>query len=268
MSTELVERKSSQVQIGSHGIIPTDINTVKAFAVHVARAPSFKRFNDESDALVAIVWGLEHGMSMAQSVQSLYTINGKVTPETEALKAIVIASGKASVIEGDFMRDDKGQVYGYRSHCKRKDGLIEQTYEFTVDDAKRAGLWEKAGPWKAYPKRMLMWRATAFNLRDVFPDVCQGVMSAEEATDTWGEVRETVATDINEPAASKIDDPLLGFDGAGETLDATVESETPEPVASSGPIPMTEAEIAHARLQEYRDAGEDPPADLLSSAGK
>jgi hypothetical protein len=54
---------------------------------------------------------------------------------------------------------------------------------FSVADAKRAGLWGKSGPWTQYPKRMLQLRARGFALRDAFPDVLKGLVTAEEAQD-------------------------------------------------------------------------------------
>ena len=52
--------------------------------------------------------------------------------------------------------------------------------EFSVQDAKRAGLWGKMSasgkptPWVLYPDRMLLFRARGFNLRDNFGDVLKG----------------------------------------------------------------------------------------------
>jgi hypothetical protein len=57
------------------------------------------------------------------------------------------------------------------------------TVKFSVEDAKRAGLWGKQGPWSAYPKRMMQMRARGFALRDAFPDVLKGLITAEEAED-------------------------------------------------------------------------------------
>jgi hypothetical protein len=54
---------------------------------------------------------------------------------------------------------------------------------FSVADAKRAGLWGKSGPWTQYPRRMLQLRARGFALRDAFPDVLKGLVTAEEAQD-------------------------------------------------------------------------------------
>jgi hypothetical protein len=53
------------------------------------------------------------------------------------------------------------------------------TRTFTSDDAKRAGLWQKPGPWSQYPKRMLTIRARAFALRDAFPDILAGLYIRE-----------------------------------------------------------------------------------------
>jgi hypothetical protein len=66
--------------------------------------------------------------------------------------------------------------------AKRK-GRTPVTAKFSVEDAKRAGLWAKQGPWSAYPKRMLQMRARGFALRDAFPDVLKGMITAEEAID-------------------------------------------------------------------------------------
>ena len=73
-------------------------------------------------------------------------------------------------------------------------------------DAKRAGLWTKAGPWQTYPRRMLQMRARSFALRDAFPDVLKGLISVEEALD-------------NHSGADQLPPP---------TIDATAELISPE----------------------------------------
>jgi hypothetical protein len=68
--------------------------------------------------------------------------------------------------------------------------------KFSVEDAKRAGLWGKQGPWSAYPKRMMQMRARGFALRDAFPDVLKGLITAEEAQDYPDEAKPKQARDI------------------------------------------------------------------------
>ena len=60
---------------------------------------------------------------------------------------------------------------------------LPTTRTFSQEDAKRANLWGKAGPWTAYPKRMLQMRARSFALRDSFPDALKGVGISEEVRD-------------------------------------------------------------------------------------
>jgi hypothetical protein len=66
--------------------------------------------------------------------------------------------------------------------AKRKN-RTEVISKYSVEDAKRAGLWNKQGPWTQYPKRMLQMRARGFALRDAFPDVLKGLITVEEAQD-------------------------------------------------------------------------------------
>jgi hypothetical protein len=72
-----------------------------------------------------------------------------------------------------------------------------------MEDAKRAGLAGKQGPWQQYPKRMLQMRARAFALRDVFPDVLRGVYVAEEAADMPPERDMGAAEIVKDQAAAK-----------------------------------------------------------------
>lgn len=60
---------------------------------------------------------------------------------------------------------------------------IPTVRSFSVDDAKKAKLWGKAGPWQDYPKRMLAMRARAFAIRDSFPDLLNGLGVVEEVQD-------------------------------------------------------------------------------------
>jgi hypothetical protein len=90
--------------------------------------------------------------------------------------------------------------------AKRK-GRKPVTARFSVEDAKRAGLWGKQGPWSAYPKRMMQMRARGFALRDAFPDVLKGMITAEEAQDYPSDVyrkRLSIRYKPNQPTRSTL----------------------------------------------------------------
>jgi hypothetical protein len=80
-------------------------------------------------------------------------------------------------IEGD------GEAMAAWCEAKRRGYEKPTVARFSVADAKKAGLWGKVGPWTQYPKRMLQLRARGFALRDAFPDVLKGLVTAEEAQD-------------------------------------------------------------------------------------
>jgi len=79
--------------------------------------------------------------------------------------------------------DGEGEQMVATCTAKRRGYAKATVARFSVADAKKANLWGKTGPWTQYPKRMLQLRARGFALRDAFPDVLKGLVTAEEAQD-------------------------------------------------------------------------------------
>ena len=128
------------------------------------------------NCLIAMQWGSELGLKPLQSLQNLAVINGRPALWGDAVIALVLASPVCEYV----VEEDDGKTAICR--VKRK-GAPEQVRTFSMDDAAKAGLAGKAGPWTQYPKRMRQMRARAFALRDVFPDVLRGMPIAEELQD-------------------------------------------------------------------------------------
>lgn len=128
------------------------------------------------NCLIAMQWGSELGLKPLQSLQNLAVINGRPALWGDAVIALVLASPVCEYVTED---DDGKTAY---CRVKRKGGP-EQVRSFSMDDAVKAGLAGKQGPWTQYPKRMRQMRARAFALRDVFPDVLRGMPVAEELQD-------------------------------------------------------------------------------------
>jgi hypothetical protein len=116
-----------------------------------------------------------------QSLQCIAVVNGRPTVWGDAALALVQSSTVceyvAEKVEGD------GEQMIATCTAKRRGYPEPTTVRFSVADAKKAGLWGKSGPWTQYPKRMLQLRARGFALRDAFPDVLKGLVTAEEAQD-------------------------------------------------------------------------------------
>ena len=130
-----------------------------------------------ANCLIAMQWGMELGLKPLQALQNLAVINGRPALWGDAVLAIVRSSPLCEYVN----ESDDGETATCR--VKRK-GEPEQVRTFSMDDARKAGLTGKQGPWTSYPRRMRQMRARAFALRDVFPDVLRGMPVAKELMDT------------------------------------------------------------------------------------
>lgn len=137
--------------------------------------------NRPGDIIVAIQMGGELGLSPIQSLQNIAVVNGKATVWGDSLLALCQQhpsyAGHEEFIEGE------GDTMKAICLVHRKGVAKPIRAEFSVQDAKDAGLWGRPGPWTQYKKRMLQHRARGFALRDSFADALRGIITTEEARD-------------------------------------------------------------------------------------
>lgn len=175
MSTQLTGIPQQSKQIG---LTPQNIDEALRLADMMAKSSIVPKDyqGNPGNILVAIQWGAEVGLPPLQAMQNIAVINGRPAIWGDAVLAIVRGSGLLESITEEITET------GATCTVQRR-GEPPTVRTFTVEDAKRAGLLGKQGPWTQYPKRMLQMRARAWALRDVFPDVLRGVSVAEEAQD-------------------------------------------------------------------------------------
>ena len=150
--------------------------------------------------LVAIQKGLEIGLSPMGALESIAVINGRASLWGDGMLALVQASPV-------YEWHDESQSTPQKGVCiiKRK-GHPEHRSEFSLEDAKRAGLLGKPGPWTQYTSRMLTLRARAFALRDKFADALKGLPMAEEAMDLPS--RDPITAEVATAQPSSLKDRL------------------------------------------------------------
>ena len=134
-----------------------------------------------NDVLVSMMWSHNLDVPFIQGIQGIACINGKPAIYGDMALAVVRKSGLLKDIKETVEKVDG--VLTARCEVTRKDQDSKVVSSFSWDDAVAAGLIGKQGPWKQYPKRMLQMRARGFALRDAFPDVLMGMITAEEASD-------------------------------------------------------------------------------------
>lgn len=191
MSSDLtIHRKQ-----GGGAILPENIDQTWRLATAVQKAGMAPRSLDTVEkVLVAMLHGMELGLTPMASVQSIAVINGTPCVYGDALLGIVRGSGLLEYIK-EWHENET-------AHCevKRKGEVEPVVRTFSQEDAKRAKLDTKRGPWTdGYAPRMRQMRARSWAIRDTFADVLKGVHSAEEVIDR-GEVRD-ITPQAPEPPA-------------------------------------------------------------------
>jgi hypothetical protein len=178
------------------GFAPATITEAIQFSEMLANSAMVPRAyqGKPQDIMVCVQWGYEIGLAPMQALQNIAVINGKPSVYGDAAMALVQASPVCEDVQEYF--EGEGTPNPVAVCVAKRKGRKEVVAKFSVEDAKRAGLWGKQGPWSAYPKRMMQMRARGFALRDAFPDVLKGLITAEEAHDYPDEAKPKQAKDI------------------------------------------------------------------------
>ncbi|WP_371763353.1 recombinase RecT [Massilia sp.] len=132
--------------------------------------------NKPGNVLVAVQTGAELGLKPMQSLQGISVINGRPSIWGDAMRALIISHP-----EFEDLHEDKQDTQCTVTLKRRGRTAVVST--FSMEDAKKAGLAGKSGPWQTAPRRMLQMRAFAFAARDLFADALKGIKSTEELRD-------------------------------------------------------------------------------------
>lgn len=222
------ETKEIQVQSSKGFMTPSSVKEGMELAAWIAKSDlAPKDYKDKpQNVLIAMQMGLEVGLSPMQAIQNIAVINGRPSIWGDSMLALCQAHPAFDGIDENESDDKRGVC------VVRRRGMEPQRREFSVEDAKKAGLFGKPGPWQTSTARMLKLRARAFALRDTFADALRGLSSAEEMRD----VVETYAVS-EEPKA-----PVL--------MPKRVEPEKEESSSSDSFIPPS-LKISQAQARRF-----------------
>jgi len=161
-------------------LTPTTLDEAMKYAEIMAKSSIVPKAyqGKPGDILLVVQMGAELGLKPIQALQNIAVINGKPAVYGDAMLALAQRTTGFDDIKESY--DEKTQT---ASCTVKHKGQSDHTVTFSVDDAKKAGLWGKIGPWSQYPKRMLQMRARGFAIRDKFTYALNGLISAEEARD-------------------------------------------------------------------------------------
>lgn len=238
-------------------LVPQSLD--EAFRVAQAIAASGlapKGLDRPEQVMVAIMAGAELGLAPFQSLQSFAIVNNRPTLWGDGLMAVARAQG---IKAREWIDGDGDSAIAY-CEVTRPDTGETIARSFSVTDAKKAGLWNKTGPWQQYPKRMLQMRARAWALRDGCADMLRGFQVREEVEDFQTVTARAVPVEGPNLAArlSMSAAPKEGFSAVnGLDPDDTI----PDFDAPS-PGPASEQPASDGTPQPLTDVGDDSPGDL------
>jgi hypothetical protein len=190
-------------------------------------------FNTPEKIFTALQFAYELGIKPVTGLRQICIINGTPSLWGDLPLSLCYAGGKVAYFE-EWLIDAKGERIcpeaknldadptGAVCKARRKDTGISREAFFTKKDAERAKLWGKSGPWSLYTSRMLQMKARSRCLKDLFPDVLNGISIAEYDYDVIPEdngerpVNTTGAARLNEKFGKREPDT---FAAEGKAID-------------------------------------------------
>lgn len=199
----------------------------------------------EAGILACMLYGDSQGLHPMVALAEISMIDGKPAMSAELMVAKIRAAGHS--IQREELLGDANAVVGIRAHGERFDNGDQDTFTFTLDMARRAGLLSKRN-WQNYPEAMLWARAASQIARQLFSDVFLGlsVYVPDELGDDAQEVTDAGLVDTErsdaqaeaeegEAAAPETDE------GAGAAPDETAGVEEEGEVAEAARVSLEEA---------------------------
>jgi hypothetical protein len=159
-------------------IVPKSMDEAYRLAKAVVLSGIAPKGDSAEACMIKIMHGLEVGLPPLAALQRIAVVNGRPTIWGDGAIGLVRGSGLCEYVNERI--EGQGEATTAVCEVKRRGEPEPIVRTFSVSDAKRAGLWGKAGPWQQYPARMLTMRARGFALRDGFADVLGGMYLREE----------------------------------------------------------------------------------------
>lgn len=184
------EEMRSHVPVGARGLEFADWNQLSAFCQTVAQGtlvPPDCR-NSAANCLIKAQMGQALGLDAMTSIWNIDVIEGR--PSLPVRLKLALCRRSRFFDETAWNIEYTGTPYEDDYTCtvtvrRKPDGEPHQG-QFSVADAKRAGLWEKKSatgkplPWMTYPRDMMFSRACGRALDREFSDILLGIYTKED----------------------------------------------------------------------------------------
>ena len=195
------EKPQTGIMLSSmNSMVPKDYTEAKLMAVDLSKSEIIPKDyqGKPANCLIAIMMGAEVGLRPVQALQGIMVVNGRPSIWGDAAVGLILASGLQ-----EYARDEWDPKTGTATFITKRKGQPEIRRTFSLDDAAKAGLANKPGPWQGYKPRMCYNRARAFGLRDGYADVLKGLAIYEEVRDIINTTAEPADPQVADPSEAE-----------------------------------------------------------------
>lgn len=153
---------------------PRSLGEAKDVASAMYAARLFNGYGNAPAVLSTVMAGRELGLPAIASLRAFHIVDGKHCLAADAIRALVMRSGKAKFFRCTERSTERATFEAQRG----EDPPL--TLTFTMLEAQTAGVVKKGSGWEKHPADMLVARASSKLARLMFPDVVFGLYSPEE----------------------------------------------------------------------------------------
>lgn len=134
------------------------------------------------EVAMTVMAGQELGIPPMAALRSIHVIEGKTVLSADIMSAVV--QGNRSAV---YVKRISASHLEATYETLRRGETEPRRQTWTIDDAKRAGLYPTKDNWRQYPRAMLAARAKSELLRDAYPDSLAGCYTQDEIEDFGGD---------------------------------------------------------------------------------
>jgi hypothetical protein len=221
--------------------------------------------NQPANCLIALNMANRIGADPMMVMQNLYVVHGTPSWSAQFLIATFNKSGSFSSIRYEFSGVEGQDNWGCRAKATElSTGELLTGPLVTIGIAKKEGWYQKSGSkWQTMPEQMLRYRAAAWFVRTIAPEIAMGLQTSDEVADTYELEREGDAFVLppKGQTSSDLNAMLHPFQEQVAPIDAQPPAEAApepqlEPKAEPAPEPgqmQAEEQKAQRRKKEEMD---------------
>ena len=221
MSNEIITRNSNTaISIQPRDITPSIINTATMIGKIAWESGAFGSAS-EAQAAMVMLKAYELGFPMTAANEFLEVIDNRA--QLKPLGAMAIMRAHPEIIRSvsvEDLSDEKGNYLGCRCTIERNEAGQVVTYikEFTLQDAKMAGLVKDKSNWEKYPKQMCQWRAVGFCADLACPDLLSGMTGLMKRAELMEDPNDIMYGETYSEPIQIVDAPAPKLESAKEML--------------------------------------------------